>query len=151
MRLPWQERTRRCSSSRLRFSGTMFDFSFLKNQFFHFFLLLKRKSAQENEEKNSQLSSHVGVLEDLLEQKKEHLDYIEARLEAMGLDPVTVTAFEIDSTIEREIYLKEQAQSFDERLKQLKQSVNRRNELVADTLKALQVISETLEELEKQQ
>jgi hypothetical protein len=93
----------------------------------------------------------VSVLEDLLQQKRDHLEHIEAKLESMGLDPVSVVSFELDSTIEREMYLKEQAQNFDFSLDRLRQSVSRRTELLADTLKALNVISEALEEIEKQQ
>jgi uncharacterized protein YukE len=106
---------------------------------------------QENEDKSNQLASHVSVLEDLLDQKKEQLEFVEVRLEAMGIDPISVTTFEMDATVEREIYLREQAVEFDERMKQLKQNVNRRNELIAETVKTLKVISESLEELEKLQ
>ncbi len=106
--------------------------------------------ALESEDKAAQLSSHVMVLEDLLEQKKGQLDFIEGKLEAMGMDPIAVRPFDKDASLDRQAYLKQQAAEFDDRLLFLRQGVERRNELLSESLRALQHISEALEVLETQ-
>jgi len=113
-------------------------------------LLLLKTKAVESEERAGQLASHVLVLEDLLEQKKGQLDFIEGRLESLGMDPVAVKPFEADSTGDRERELRRAAEEFEERLLFLRQGVERRNELLADSLRTLQHISEALEVLETQ-
>ncbi len=112
-------------------------------------LILKNKAA-ESEERAGQLASHVLVLEDLLEQKKGQLDFIESRLESLGMDPVAVKPFEADASGERERELRRAAEEFEERLHFLRQGVERRNELLADSIRTLQHISEALEVLETQ-
>jgi chromosome segregation ATPase len=112
-------------------------------------VVLKGKAA-ESEERAGQLASHVLVLEDLLEQKKGQLDFIEGRLESLGMDPVAVQPFEADAVADREHELRQAAEDFDKRLQFLRQGVERRNELLAESLRALHHISEALEVLETQ-
>ncbi len=97
------------------------------------------------------MASHMAVLEDLLQQKKSQLDFIEERLEIIGIDPVTVTRFEVDADDEnRQRNWQTESAEFAEKLEHLRQTVTRRNELIVESLRTLQTISESLEILESQ-
>lgn len=113
-------------------------------------LAAARRAVAEADEKNAQLSSHVMVLEDLLDQKKEHLEFVESRLEEMGMDPIAVTAFTADGSETRDAMLKQQAAVFDEQLERLRQSLQRRSDLLAESHRSLHQISVALEALETQ-
>merc|ERR1711991_703610 len=110
-------------------------------------LAQQRKAAAESEEKNGQLSNHVTVLEELLEKKKEQLEYVESKLESMGLDPISVSEFEKDSSEERLQFLETEQKEFEERMQFLREGLETRNKLLDESLRNLQLISQDLDAL----
>lgn len=110
-----------------------------------------RKLAASSDEKNSQLKSHISVLEGLLESKKAHVDYVESKLEAMGLDPIAVAPFESDESEERLAFLKQDEEAFEARMKTFRDLIDKRHRLIGESSKTLQAISDQLEEIENMQ
>ena len=88
------------------------------------------------------------MLEDLLEKKKDQLDYIESKLEALGLDPIVVTPFEQDESEERSEYLEEEEREFEGRMQFLREGLEARNRALEDSLTALATINRELDDLE---
>jgi hypothetical protein len=91
----------------------------------------------------------VAVLEDLLEKKKEQLEFVESKLESMGLDPISVSEFEKDQSEERLAYLQTEQKEFEERMQFLRDGLETRNRLLDESLKNLQLISQDLDALEE--
>ena len=115
-----------------------------------FLLLISLPCRKEADEKTSELTSHIAVLEDLFEKKKETLEFVESKLEALGLDPIAVKPFERDESDERAEYLKQDEEEFEERMEYLRQGLAVRNRLLEDSMAALATINKELDALDEE-